>query len=116
MSQDKAIQLGHPSYVWRFGQDRRLNLIRQYAPLEHARVLDVGCGIGTYVEKFRALDAQAYGVDIDLDKLVRAHQTKQLDTVALSVSSPATTRSESCRPSGSSAVSKMNVSPVLCSF
>ncbi len=86
MSEDKAIKLGHPSYVWRFGQDRRLNLIRQYAPLEHARVLDIGCGIGTYVEKFRALEARAYGIDVDLDKLARANHTKGLDTVVLSVS------------------------------
>ena len=86
MSEDKAIKLGHPSYVWRFGQDRRLNLIRQYAPLEHARVLDIGCGIGTYVEKFRALEAQAYGIDVDLDKLTRANHTKGLDSVVLSVS------------------------------
>ncbi len=86
MSEDKAIKLGHPSYVWRFGQDRRLNLIRQYAPLENARVLDIGCGIGAYVEKFRALDAQAFGIDVDLDKLTRAHHEKGLSTVTLSVS------------------------------
>ncbi len=86
MSEDKAIKLGHPSYVWRFGQDRRLNLIRQCAPLENARVLDIGCGIGAYVEKFRALDAQAFGIDVDVDKLTRANHEKGLETVALSVS------------------------------
>lgn len=83
---DKAITLGHPSYVWRFGQDRRLNMIRAYLPMEHARVLDIGCGIGTYVEKFQALDAQAFGVDVDEDKLVRGHREKNLETLALSAS------------------------------
>ena len=35
---DRAeIALGNPSFVWRFGQDRRLNLIRHFAPLEGAR-------------------------------------------------------------------------------
>src|SRR5919199_2256634 len=83
---DKAIRLGHPSYVWRFGQDRRLNLIREYLPLENAQVLDIGCGIGAYVEKFRALEAHAFGVDVDLEKLVRGWREKQLETLALSVS------------------------------
>lgn len=83
---DKSIQLGHPSYVWRFGQDRRLNMIRAYLLMDNARVLDIGCGIGTYVEKFRALHANAFGVDVDEDKLVRGRREKNLDTLALSVS------------------------------
>lgn len=92
---DKAITLGHPSYVWRFGQDRRLNMIRAYLPMEHARVLDIGCGIGTYVEKFQALNAQAFGVDVDEDKLVRGHREKNLDTLALSASEALPYASES---------------------
>lgn len=84
--QDKSIQLGHPSYVWRFGQDRRLNMIRAYLPMEGARVLDIGCGIGAYVEKFHALNARAYGVDVDLERVTRARREKNLDTLALGVS------------------------------
>ncbi len=84
--EDKTIRLGNPSYVWRFGQDRRLNLIRQYAPMEGARVLDIGCGIGAYLEKFRALDAHAFGVDVDHERLERANHEKGLETVSLSVS------------------------------
>ena len=34
---EKAITLGHPSYVWRFGQDRRLAMIARYAPLQDRR-------------------------------------------------------------------------------
>lgn len=83
---DKAIRLGHPSYAWRFGQDRRLKLIREYLHLENARVLDVGCGIGAYVEKFRALDAAACGVDVDLEKLTRARGEKDLTMLALAES------------------------------
>lgn len=86
MAQDNTIQLGHPSYVWRFGQDRRLNLIRAYLPMHGARVLDIGCGIGTYVEKFRALQARAFGVDIEYARLERARHEKGLDTVAQSIS------------------------------
>jgi SAM-dependent methyltransferase len=83
---DKAITLGHPSYVWRFGQDRRLNMICAYLPMEQARVLDIGCGIGTYVEKFQLLQARAFGVDVDDDKLERGRHEKNLDTLALSFS------------------------------
>lgn len=67
--QPKWITLGHPSYVWRFGQDRRLALMRQYAPLEGRWVLDVGCGIGTYVRRFRDFTTHAYGIDVDQERV-----------------------------------------------
>ena len=69
---EKAIRLGHPSYIWRRGQDRRLNLIRQYVALEGRRILDVGCGIGMYVEKFRRFSTDVYGVDVDAEKVAQA--------------------------------------------
>lgn len=62
---DKAADRGVPSLVWRFGQDRRLDMIRQWAPLEGARILVDGCGIGTYVHKLRALAGTVIGVDIE---------------------------------------------------
>ena len=61
----EQVALGNPSFVWRAGQDRRLNLIRRYVDLENARVLDIGCGIGTYVKKLAEVSGDAYGVDID---------------------------------------------------
>ena len=72
---DKAITLGHPSYVWRFGQDRRLALISKYAPLDDKRILDVGCGLGTYVKKMRDFSEEVYGVDVDPKKVAEASQT-----------------------------------------
>lgn len=71
----KAITLGHPSYVWRFGQDRRLALIRQYVPLEGRCILDVGCGLGMYVKKMRAFSQEVYGVDVDPEKVAEASRT-----------------------------------------
>jgi ubiquinone/menaquinone biosynthesis C-methylase UbiE len=62
---DRAAALGRPSYVWRSGQERRLALIRRYVNLEGSRVLDVGCGIGTYVRRLRELSEHVYGIDID---------------------------------------------------
>ncbi|OGO51678.1 MAG: hypothetical protein A2148_09950 [Chloroflexi bacterium RBG_16_68_14] len=59
------VALGNPSFVWRAGQDRRLSLVRRYVPLEGARILDIGCGIGTYVRKLQELSARVYGIDIE---------------------------------------------------
>ena len=72
---DKAIALGHPSYVWREGQERRVALIRRYIPLEGARILDAGCGLGLYVRRFRQLSDKAYGIDVDPDKVREASLT-----------------------------------------
>jgi SAM-dependent methyltransferase len=73
--EDKAIVLGHPSYVWREGQERRLQVVRRYVPLEGARILDVGCGLGLYVQRFRDFSDQVHGVDIDADKVREASLT-----------------------------------------
>ncbi|MDE3088749.1 MAG: class I SAM-dependent methyltransferase [Chloroflexota bacterium] len=83
---DKAIRLGHPSYVWRFGQDRRLDLMRRFVRYDGARILDIGCGIGTYVDKFRSLGARAFGVDIDVEKLAEARRAKRLQLLTAAVS------------------------------
>ena len=64
-TEEKSIALGRPSYVWRFGQERRLSLIRRYVPLENKRMLDIGCGIGTYVSQLRRFGDEVYGVDVD---------------------------------------------------
>src|SRR3981081_1343461 len=66
---DERARLGNPSYVWRFGQDRRLDLLRRHVPLEGRRVLDVGCGVGTYVRLFRDYSLEVYGIDIDFDRV-----------------------------------------------
>jgi ubiquinone/menaquinone biosynthesis C-methylase UbiE len=70
----KAIRLGHPSYVWRRGQDRRLDLINQFVELRAKRILDVGCGLGMYVSRFRQFSDDVYGVDIDPDKIAQASE------------------------------------------
>ena len=68
---DERAALGNPSFVWRFGQDRRLGLIRQHVPLEGRRILDVGCGIGTYVRRFREFSDDVYGIDVAADRVRR---------------------------------------------
>jgi len=67
-----AARLGEPSYVWRSGQERRLQLIRRYIPLEGRRILDVGCGIGAYVRRFRDFSPCVYGLDVSAERLAQA--------------------------------------------
>jgi SAM-dependent methyltransferase len=64
-----AATLGEPSYVWRSGQERRLQLIRRYVPLEDRWILDVGCGIGTYVKRFREFSPHVFGIDVAAHRL-----------------------------------------------
>ncbi|MBI4301686.1 MAG: class I SAM-dependent methyltransferase [Chloroflexi bacterium] len=85
---EKAIVLGHPSYVWRFGQERRLNLVRQYVSLEGKRILDIGCGTGTYVRQFRSFSDEVYGVDIDAERVKEGGQTLPNLAIAQSESLP----------------------------
>lgn len=66
---ERAITLGHPSYVWRSGQERRLDLIRRFAPLEGRRILDIGCGLGMYVEQFRRFSDRVVGMDVDAPRV-----------------------------------------------
>lgn len=70
-----AIERGRVSYSWRFGQDRRLEMVRRFVPLEDARILDIGCGIGTYVRRFRAYSDEVYGVDVEPERVAEASET-----------------------------------------
>ena len=72
LEQDKTITLGHPSYVWGYGQQRRLDLVRRYVTLEDRVILDVGCGLGMYVRALRAFSQDVHGVDIDEEKVAEA--------------------------------------------
>ena len=46
-STDKRAVCGVPSQVWRAGQERRYQMIRRWAPIEGARVLDAGADFET---------------------------------------------------------------------
>ena len=50
---DKAALRGEPSYVWRSGQERRLQMIAQWAKLDNACILDAGGGNGTYASQIQ---------------------------------------------------------------
>jgi len=65
---DTAAVRGHPSYVWREGQERRLRMVRRWAPLDGGCVLDVGCGLGMYTAAFGRYTPFAYGVEIEWER------------------------------------------------
>jgi SAM-dependent methyltransferase len=57
---------GEPSYVWRAGQERRLQIIARYTMLDSARVLVDGCGLGMYATEIRqryTLDVEAFDIE-----------------------------------------------------
>lgn len=82
-SEEKAIRLGHPSYVWRKGQERRVQWVRDHVPLAGAHILDVGCGLGLYMRRLRELGAQVYGVELDGERAQEAART--LPNIAVAV-------------------------------
>jgi SAM-dependent methyltransferase len=74
---DKAALRGEPSYVWRAGQDRRLEMIRQAAGDRlHGTILEDGCGVGVYVDRLAPMVNLIFGLEYDL---ARAHEASQLN-------------------------------------
>ena len=76
-----SIERGRPSYSWRYGQDRRLDMVREYVDLENARILDVGCGVGTYVRRFRQYSDEVYGTEIEPQRVAEA--SRELPNIVL---------------------------------
>jgi SAM-dependent methyltransferase len=68
---DQAALRGEPGYVWRSGQERRLAMVRRWAGVG-GRILDNGCGLGTYLEAFRPYSAQRFGVEVEPDRAQQA--------------------------------------------
>ncbi|MBN1121620.1 MAG: methyltransferase domain-containing protein [Anaerolineae bacterium] len=72
--QDKHAERGAPSYVWRAGQDRRLEMIRQWAKIQDTQILSVGCGLGAYPAHLVGENPNVYAFDIELDRAITAHE------------------------------------------
>jgi len=68
-SLEKAALRGNPSFVWRAGQERRLNMIREAAGDRlHGRVFVDGCGVGMYLGRLAKEARQAVALDIELER------------------------------------------------
>ena len=72
---EKAALRGVPSIVWRAGQERRLNMIRDAAGERlRGQVFVDGCGVGMYLGHLAQEARQAVGLDIELERTFEAHQ------------------------------------------
>jgi SAM-dependent methyltransferase len=69
---ERAIHRGHPSYVWRAGQERRLDMVREHVSLADRTLLDIGCGLGMYTQAFRRYSPHVYGIEVEHDRAVQA--------------------------------------------
>jgi SAM-dependent methyltransferase len=66
---DKAALRGNPSFVWRAGQERRLQMIREAAGARLRGCVFVdGCGVGMYLSRLAQEARQAVGLDIELER------------------------------------------------
>lgn len=64
---------GEPSYVWRAGQERRLQMIAQWSKLEGGHILVDGCGVGMYASQFiRRYTPHVEAFDIEHDRAQQA--------------------------------------------
>jgi SAM-dependent methyltransferase len=71
---DKAAAFGEPSYVWRDGQERRLQMILSAARNRLAgRMLENGCGVGMYMQHLSPHVGSIIGLEYDLERAREAH-------------------------------------------
>lgn len=73
---EKAALRGEPSYVWRSGQQRRLDKMRQWADLD-GPILDNGCGLGAYLNAMAPFSRQRFGLELEIDRAVDALDASQ---------------------------------------
>ena len=76
---DLAARRGNPSFVWRAGQQRRLEMILRWGlppgKTRVGRILEEGCGVGMYVRALQPYADEVYGIDVEPDYLVQAVDT-----------------------------------------
>ncbi len=71
----KAAQCGEPSYVWRAGQERRLQMVLRAAGERlQGRVLENGCGVGMYVRHLAPYCGKLIGLEYEFERAVEAKQ------------------------------------------
>lgn len=65
---------GEPSYVWRAGQERRLQMILEAAGQRRGPLLESGCGLGVYLERLAPHFQTVSGIDVELGRLQAARR------------------------------------------
>lgn len=75
---DKAALRGEPSYVWRAGQERRLQMIVTAAGDRlMGRVLENGCGVGIYLQHLTPRAGSIVGLEFDNERVREARTHSQ---------------------------------------
>ncbi|GAB4467960.1 MAG: hypothetical protein Kow00124_01580 [Anaerolineae bacterium] len=73
--QEKFAERGAPSFVWRAGQQRRLEMIHRWSRTDpDAYILVDGCGVGVYAIKLLDTSPHVYAFDIEFERVVEAHR------------------------------------------
>lgn len=81
---DKAALRGEPSYVWRDGQARRLEMVQKAAgDRTQGVVFEIGVGLGAYLSRLAQDAQQAIGLDVELERTITAHTS--VDQIACGV-------------------------------
>jgi len=71
---DKAALRGEPSYVWRAGQQRRLDMIINASDERiKGNILENGCGVGMYMEHLSLFGGIVIGLEYDFERTAEAH-------------------------------------------
>jgi SAM-dependent methyltransferase len=70
---EKAALRGEPSYVWRDGQQRRLEMVKDAVGKRiNGFVLVDGCGVGMYLHHLSQHTENIVGLDIEFERLIEA--------------------------------------------
>ena len=83
---ERAALRGNPSFVWRAGQNRRLDMIVEWGNAEGEplrRVLVDGCGVGMYVKALQSYTHEVAGIDIEWEHLALAAKNAPAAELAL---------------------------------
>lgn len=71
----QAAERGEPSYVWRAGQQRRLDMLKTAAGERiRGRLLENGCGVGLYLEHLQPLGCETIGLEFEISRAVEARE------------------------------------------
>lgn len=71
---DKAALRGEPSYIWRAGQERRLQMMIEAAEDRfRGRIMENGCGVGMYMQHLIPLGGKITGLDFDYERVLESH-------------------------------------------
>lgn len=72
---DKAALRGEPSYIWRAGQERRLQIMLSAAKDHLAgRMLENGCGVGMYLQHLAPYVGSITGLEYDPERAQQARE------------------------------------------